>query len=134
MVSISLPDGAEKGKRLSPSADVTFYSPKVTFQAQCVSGGGGGTIVVSMPDQTYTDPASSSQWYPSGDQHSPLVFQGSTTVPDLCSGGQMTLKQGGTFTAGVGSTDTSDKVNIRWHYSANGSAGGWSGTKSVVPS
>jgi hypothetical protein len=74
------------------------------------------------------------QWYPSGDQHSPLVFQGSTTVPDLCGGGQMTLKQGGTFTTAVSSTDKTDSVSIRWHYSANGSAGGWSATKSVIPS
>ena len=43
----------------------------------------------------------SDQWYPSGDQHSPLVYQGSVTVPDLCGGGQLRLDQGGTFTASV---------------------------------
>jgi hypothetical protein len=117
-----------------PSADVTFSAATVTFQAQCVAGGGGGSIVVSIPDGTSTDPAGSSQWYPSGNQHSALVFQGSAAVPDLCRGGQLTLRQGGTFSAGVTSTDKTDKVNVRWHYSANSSAGGWSGTRSVIPS
>ena len=45
----------------------------------------------------------------------------------------MTLKKGGTFSAQLQSTDTSDKVNVRWHYSADGSAGGWSGTSSFTP-
>jgi hypothetical protein len=116
-----------------PAATLMFASTMVTFQAQCVSGIGGGTIVVTMPDSFYTDPANSSQWLPSGDQHSPLVYQGSTTVPNFCGGSQMTLKKGGTFTAQLQSTDTTDKVNIRWHYSANGSAGSWSGTASVIP-
>jgi hypothetical protein len=43
----------------------------------------------------------SDQWYPSGDQSSPLVYQGSIAVPDLCFGGQLRLNQGGTFTATV---------------------------------
>jgi len=117
-----------------PAATLLFTSAMVTFQAQCVSGPGGGTIVVPIADSTYTDPAGSSQWFPSGDQHSPLVYQGSVVVPNLCGGGQMTLKKGGTFTAQMQSTDTNDKVNVRWHYSADGSAGGWSGTSSFIPS
>jgi len=117
-----------------PAATLLFTSAMVTFQAQCVSGSGGGSVVVPIADSTYTDPAGSSQWFPSGDQHSPLVYQGSVAVPNLCGGGQMTLKKGGTFTAQLQSTDTSDKVNVRWHYSADGSAGGWSGTSSFVPS
>jgi hypothetical protein len=54
-------------------------------------------------------------------------------MPDLCSGGQMTLKDGGTFMAFLMSDDTTDKVNVRFHYSANGSAGSWSATTSVIP-
>jgi hypothetical protein len=115
------------------AASVLFTRAMVTFQAQCVSGSGGGTIVVAIPDSTSTDQANNSQWLPSGDQHSPLVYQGSIAVPNLCAGGQLTLKSGGTFTAQLQSTDTTDKVNIRWHYSANGSAGGWSGTASFIP-
>lgn len=52
-----------------------------------------------MPTQTYA--VTNDQWYPSGDQHSPLVYQGSITVPDLCGGGQLRLNQGGTFSAAV---------------------------------
>jgi hypothetical protein len=115
------------------AATVLFTTTMVTFQAQCVTGAGGGTIVVHMPDSIYTDPVNNSQWFPSGDQHSPLTYQGSITVPDLCAGGQMILKRGGTFTAQVQSTDTTDKVNMRWHYSANGSSGSWSGTASIIP-
>ncbi len=117
-----------------PAATLQFSGAMVTFQAQCVTGTGGGAIVVPISDSTYTDPAKSSQWFPSGDQNSALVYQGSVVVPNLCGGGQMTLKQGGTFTAQLQSSDTADKVNVRWHYSADGSAGGWSGTSSFTPS
>jgi hypothetical protein len=43
----------------------------------------------------------SDAWNPSGDQASPLVYQGTTTVPDLCSGGPVRLDGGGTFTATI---------------------------------
>ena len=116
-----------------PAIDVQIVNPMVTFQAQCVSGGGGGTIVLPLYDSLITVPQNSSAWYPSGDQHSPAVYQGSIVVPDLCGGEPLTLKSGGTFTADLQASDTSRSVHLRWHYSANGSAGGWSGTKSIVP-
>ena len=116
-----------------PQATVQFIDAQVSFQAKCLSGSGGGTITVPIGDVSYTDPANSSAWFPSGDQSSASVYQGSLSVPNLCSGGQVSLQQGGTFTTGIASTDTSDKVNIRWHYSANGSAGSWSGTLGVIP-
>jgi hypothetical protein len=72
-------------------------------------------------------PAGSTAWYPSGDQKVASVFQGSLS-PDLCAGGQISLAKGGTFTATVFSSDLKDKVSARWHYSANGSSGGWSVT------
>lgn len=40
---------------------------------------------------------------------------------------------GGTFTADPQSTDTTNAIHVRWHYSANGTSGSWSGTASVVP-
>jgi hypothetical protein len=55
-----------------------------------------------MPDQTYV--VTNSQWYPSGDQKSPLVYQGSSPAPDLCGGGQLRLNKGGTFTADISAT------------------------------
>ena len=116
-----------------PAATLLFGGGSVTFQAQCVSGDPGGSVTVRFSDQSYTIPQNNTQWWPSGDANSSLVYQGSTTVPDLCSGGQITLKQGGTFRTGIRSSDTVDKVNVRWHYSANGRGGGWSSSKSIVP-
>ena len=116
-----------------PAIQVQFTNPMVTFQAECVDGGGGGTIVVPMPSDQFAVPQNSSAWFPSGDQHSPLVFQGSVVVPDLCGGGQITLRDGGTFTAELKASDTSRGVHVRWHYSANGSSGSWSGTTSFLP-
>ena len=75
-----------------PAIQVQFINPMVTFQAECVEGGGGGTIVVPMPSDQFTVPEKSSAWFPSGDQHSPLVYQGSVVVPDLCGGGKITLR------------------------------------------
>ena len=116
-----------------PEVNVSFESPQVTFTATCVSGVGGGTFVVTMPSATYNDPESSSSWYPSGDQHSDAVYQGELAVPDLCGGGLVRLSRGGTFTTTVTSDVTVKGVNVRWHYSANGTSGSWSGTKGVVP-
>jgi sugar lactone lactonase YvrE len=116
-----------------PGATVNFIGAEVTFAWKCVSGAGSGNLAVPMANQSYTDTQSSSAWYPSGVQSSSLVYQGSTSVPDVCSGGLVSFQAGGTFFTGIGSTDTNDKVNVRWHYSGNGSAGGWSGTQSVVP-
>jgi hypothetical protein len=36
-----------------------------------------------------------------------------------------------TFTGGSGCPATPPKVNVRWHYSANGTSGSWSGTKTA---
>ncbi|HEX5246998.1 MAG TPA: SBBP repeat-containing protein [Gaiellaceae bacterium] len=116
-----------------PQATVQVVDAQVAFAATCVNGPGGGTITVPMANASYVDPANGSSWIPSGDQTSPLVYQGATTIPNLCSGGLVRLQQGGAFSAAILSTDAANKVNIRWHYSGDGSAGGWSGTLSVVP-
>jgi hypothetical protein len=84
-----------------------------------------------MPDASYVDPASSSAWYPSGSTSDPSVYQGSIGVPDLCGGGIVSLKPGGTLSTTVAST-AGDRLSLRWHYSANGSAGGWSTTLAVT--
>ena len=86
-----------------------------------------------MPNSSYPDPIDSNAWYPSGDHSSSLVYQGSFTLPDYCHGGQVRLKSGGTFLTGIMSSDHTDKVSVRWHYSANGSNGGWGATSSIVP-
>jgi hypothetical protein len=116
-----------------PEVTVQLVNPMVVFQAQCVSGGDAGPIVVFLAGDPITVPQNSSAWYPSGDQHSPLVYQGSVVVPDLCGGGLITLRKGGTFTANLQASDQSHSVHVRWHYSANGSSGSWSGTGSFRP-
>lgn len=85
-----------------PATTVVFTNPQVSFVATCPNGAAGGAFTVTMPNATYTDPAGSSAWYPSGDQHSPLVYEGSISVPNLCNGGSVSLRQGGTFTTGIG--------------------------------
>lgn len=60
----------------------------------------GQQLTVPLQAQTYQ--ITGDQWYPSGDQSSPLVYQGSVTVKDLCGGGKISLAKGGTFTATLG--------------------------------
>jgi hypothetical protein len=117
-----------------PAATVTFVGARVVFHATCVSGTGGATLTVPINDQAYPDAANSSAWLPSGDQSNAVTYQGSLTVPDVCNGGLVRLQQGGTFMTGITSTDTSDKVNVRWHYRDGTDSGGWSGTLGVIPS
>lgn len=116
-----------------PQTNVSFVGPGVSFVATCVSGQGGGRFSVATPKAAYADPAGSSAWLPSGDQSNTTVYQGQIAVPDLCGGRAISLKSGGTFTALVGASVTSSPVHVRWHYSAGGSAGGWSATASVTP-
>jgi hypothetical protein len=117
-----------------PAAAVEFPNAQVTFNARCVSGEGGGVITVPLGEGPYTDPLNDgSDWFPSGRQSSSTSYEGSVSVPDLCHHGQVSLQQGGTFTATLESSDATDPVRVRWHYSANGSAGNWSGTNSYTP-
>jgi hypothetical protein len=80
---------------------MTVSAAQVTFAVSCVSGAtpSASTLTVIMPAQTYQ--ITNDQWYPS-DQSSPLVYQGSVTVPNLCSGGNIRLAKGGIFTASLG--------------------------------
>jgi hypothetical protein len=92
-------DFAVPGNKASFS--LTVNNPQVVLTVRCVSGASPSqsTETVSMPSQTYS--VTNDQWIPSGDQHSPLVYPASITVPDLCGGGQLRLDRGGTFTANV---------------------------------
>ena len=120
---------------MHPAVAITFTAPTLAFGGRCVSSGAVAPLTVPMPSQTYAVPANNGQWFPSGDQRSALTLQGSVVVPDLCNGGSISLARGATFTAQV-SSDVAvpgNGVNVRWHYSANGSSGSWSGTASVVP-
>jgi len=113
-----------------PAATLTVSGAAVVLTVQC-PGGSSYVLTIAMPDQTFSVPANSSDWFPSGDQQSPLVYQGSVPVPSSsCAGGH--APSGATFTANFASTDTTDPVHVRFHYADN-TAGSWSGTASTVP-
>jgi hypothetical protein len=84
------------------SVFVTFTSPAVTFNVKCASGmtPTTSTITVPMPIQTYNS-TNGGSWFPSGNQSSSLVYQGSISVPDVCNGGKVSFQNGGTFTATI---------------------------------
>jgi len=84
------------------SVFVTFANPEVIFNVKCVNGmtPTTSTITVPMPTQTYNS-TSGGSWFPSGNQSSSLVYQGSISVPDVCNGGKVSFQNGGTFTATI---------------------------------
>jgi hypothetical protein len=84
------------------SVFVTFTNPKVTFNVKCASGmtPTKSTVTVPMPTHTYHS-TNGGTWYPSGDQSSSLVYQGSISVPNICIGGKVSFQNGGTFTATI---------------------------------
>jgi hypothetical protein len=116
------------------AATENFVNGQVAFAATCADGSAAGTIMVPLTDSSFSDPAGSSSWYASDNQSDSSTYQGSVAVPDLCNGGTISLAKGGTFSSGIWSDDFTDKVNVRWHYRAGGTGGGWSGTTSVIPS
>jgi hypothetical protein len=79
--------------------NVTFTNPQVVFTVRCVSGAAPSQQTLTVPMGTATYAVPDSQWYPSGNQQSDLVYQGSIAVPDLCSGGKVRFDKGGTFSA-----------------------------------
>ena len=87
------------GNKLPFTATVT--NPSVVFQLRCVSGAAPLPSTLTVPMGTAAYPVVGSEWVPTGDQQSPLVYQGSGTVPDACSGGVVRFNQGGTFSAAI---------------------------------
>jgi hypothetical protein len=81
------------------SLTITVSNAQWVFAVSCVSGAtpSASTFTVTAPTQTYQ--VTNDQWYPSGDQSSPLVYQGSISVPNLCGGGDLDLAHGATFSA-----------------------------------
>jgi hypothetical protein len=59
----------------------TVTNAQLLFTIRCVDGSTPmqGTLAVPMPDQTYTNPGS--DWTPSEDQQSSLVYQARSTCP-----------------------------------------------------
>jgi DNA-directed RNA polymerase specialized sigma24 family protein len=85
------------------SLTMTVSAAQITFAISCMSKAAPSAPTLTVPLQTRTYQITSDQWFPSGDQSSPLVYQGSVPVPALCGpGGAISLAKGGTFTATLG--------------------------------
>ena len=101
------------------------------------------SVTVPIDEQVLDGTIGSNGWYPSGDQSSPLVYQGSLAMPNLCHGGSMVVGKDtmGPFTADILTNESPlTSVQVRWHYgpgsalSTNGGTGtSWSATKSITP-
>lgn len=121
-----------------PEATVQFDTAVTFWGVECVTGwSDGGDILVPMGKDgligPFLVPRNDSSWFPTGDQSSDASYQGSVAAPDLCNGGTMTLRNGATLQADMQSDRTSS-ANVRFHYSANGSSGSWSATRTFTPS
>jgi hypothetical protein len=74
---------------------VIFIEGLITFhEVHCVSKKAptATTFSITLPTQSYV--VTNTEWYPSGDQSSPLVYQGKIAAPDLCAGGELRLDKG----------------------------------------
>ena len=128
-----------------PAATVQVPNAHIEMDISCPDGS-SYTLSVPLAGQTYSIPANNNNWFPSPNQNSPLVYQGSATNPGCSSGGQGTATRA-YFTAvglqdgyagdpagpGLITTDTTDPTNVRFHIAdnANGSGGHWSETVTV---
>jgi hypothetical protein len=82
------------------SLTMTVSAARVSFTVICVSNAVPSVSTLTVPLRARTYQITGSQWYPSGDQSSSLVYQGSVSVPALCGpAGAISLATGGTFTA-----------------------------------
>src|SRR5579875_2413164 len=114
----------------SSPVTVQFTALKATVNFSC-PGGSTGSFVIPMPDYTVT--VSDGNWYPSGDQQDPSVWQGSITAPDGCGNGQ-TMHQNGiaVFTGNVFSSPAGVQLHYRFHDRDGNASGSWSSTDSVT--
>jgi len=110
-----------------PATTAVFTSGYVALLVTCPNGS-SPPLTIPIHDQTVVDPQDSTAWYPSGDQSSPLVYQGTLIAPDLCAGAVMDDARGALFTTAFAATDTVDRFSFRFHYADNSTSGGWSGT------
>ena len=102
------------------SVTVRVTMARVVIHVDC------GDQLIKIPFYKVVD--NTTNWYPSGDQSSPLVWQGSTIAS--CTGH---APKGATFSANFTSSPAGIKLNVRFHFRDN-TSGSWSGTASVITS
>jgi hypothetical protein len=135
-----------------PAETVQLANAQVVISGSCTNGG-SDSIVIPLSAGPYNIPANDSNWWPSGNENDPLVYQGAVQAPaGLCGGtGQLNGSGGATITGDLQSTVTNTAVHIRFHYrdpnakgkgNVNCSSGSyasdvcgasWSGTNSYLP-
>jgi serine protease AprX len=119
-----------------PQASLSVLGAVVTLPVSCTwNGATAGWITINVGGGPYAIAANSGRDFPTGNWESNIdSLQGSTAAPNLCSGGQM-FNNSATYWAEVTSTDTTDPVQIRFHYldTANSSWGQWSSSISTIP-
>jgi hypothetical protein len=126
-----------------PAATVSLAGGNVQTDVSCPDGS-SYSVVIPLPNQSYSIAAGDNSWYPSPNQNSPLVYQGSATA-GACTGG---VAKRAYFSAlgvssgignpggpGFSTTDTTDPLNVRFHCNdsntGNGAGGSWSPTVTV---
>ncbi len=124
-------------------ATVSLAGGNVQTDVSCPDGS-SYTLTIPLPNQTYSIPAGDGSWFPSPNQKSPLVYQGSATASG-CIGGvarSFYLSALG-VSAGTGNppaapgfttTDTTYPLNVRFHFTStndDGAGGSWSPTVTV---
>ncbi|HUR20791.1 MAG TPA: hypothetical protein VMZ90_08275 [Vicinamibacterales bacterium] len=114
-----------------PATTVQVEGTTLTFQVVC---GDGSQQSFTLPFLGAAWPVAENYtgWTPAGAQQDPAVWYGQGVASDVCGGGTYKPKNGATFQAVI-TADQNVKINVKFHWRANGSAGGYSSTKTVVP-
>ena len=115
-----------------PATTVAVAAASVTFHVVC-GNGAEQDLYIALPAAPYVVPANYTGWTPAGGQSDPAVYQWQEAALAPCGPGEtFKPKNGATFEARI-TADQNVKINVKFHWRANGSAGGYSSTKTVTP-
>jgi hypothetical protein len=103
------------------ASTVTFDNGSFTFPVTCVNGATPtqSQVAVSAPSASYLVAANDNSQFPAGNTNAAAgSYEAAVQLPALCGAvaNNIRLNQGGTFTALLSATNTTDKVQIQWHY------------------
>ena len=119
---------------LNSAATVTMLDATVYLPVSCTIGGTNvGDIAIDLASGPYSFNGSSTGWLPAKGADNASTFEGSTFAPNLCNG-QTMYNQGAVFSSEVNSTDTSDQVEVEFHYQDTNTSPGkavWSSTSTL---
>lgn len=96
---------------------IQFVNATVTISGPCTNGG-NDTVVIPLTAGPYSLGANDGNWYPTGDENSPLSLEGAVQAPaNLCGGaGQLNASSGAVFSADLQSTVTTNSIHVQFHY------------------